>query len=105
MPLRMLRALGRNISDLIKTEVVVSAFTREVSKTLGILPIYITISSKTSLSSFFVIYSAAKYNILLGRNWIHANRCVSSSLHQFLLFWKAMKWSWCGQIDNPSWWL
>ena len=28
------------------------------------------------------------YNIFLGREWIHANWCVSSSLHQFLLFWK-----------------
>ena len=52
MPLRMLRALGRSISDLIETEVDVSTFTGEVSKTLGILPIDITISSKTSLSAF-----------------------------------------------------
>ena len=42
MPLRMLRALGRSINDLIETEVVVSAFTGEVSKTLGMLPINIT---------------------------------------------------------------
>ena len=43
MSLRMLRALERNISDLIETEVIVSTFTGEVSKTLGILPIDITI--------------------------------------------------------------
>ena len=42
MPLRMLRAFGRSINDMIETEVVVPAFTREVSKTLGILPIYIS---------------------------------------------------------------
>ena len=48
MPLRMLRALGMSISDLIEIEVVVSAFIGEVSKTLGILSIDITISSKTS---------------------------------------------------------
>ena len=53
----------------------------EVSKTLGILPIDITIGSKTALSAFFVIDSTANYNILLGRDWIHANWCVSSSLH------------------------
>ena len=35
-----------------------------------------------------MIDSIANYNILLGRDWIHANWCVSSSLHQFLLFWK-----------------
>ena len=87
----MLRALRRNVSDLIETEVVMSAFTKEVSKTLRILPIDITIGSKTSLSTFFMIDSIANYNILLGRDWIHANWCVTSSLHQFLLFWKGNK--------------
>ena len=88
MPLRMLRNLGKNVSNLIETEVAVSAFTGEISNTLGILPIDITIGSKTSLCAFFVIDSTANYNVLLGRDWIHANWCVSSSLHQFLLFWK-----------------
>ena len=53
IPLRMLRALGRSNNDMIEIEVVVSAFTREVSKTLGLLPINITIGSKTTLSTFF----------------------------------------------------
>ena len=63
MPLRMLRALGMSISDLVETEVVVFAFTREVSKTLGMLLINITIGNKTSLYAFFVIDSTANYNI------------------------------------------
>ena len=88
MPLRMLRALGRNIGHLIEIEVSVSTFTREISKTLSVLPIGITVGSKTSLLAFFVINSIANYNTLLGRDWIHANWCVSSSFHQFLLFWK-----------------
>ena len=88
MLLRMLRALGRSINDLIETKVVVSAFTGEVSKTLGILPIDITIGNKTALFAFFVIDSTTNYNILLWRYWIHANWCVSSSLYQFLLSWK-----------------
>ena len=88
MQLRMLRALRRSINYLIEIEVVVFAFIGEVSKTLGILPIDVTIDNKTTLSSFFVIDSIANYNILLGRDWIHANWCVLSSLHQFLLFWE-----------------
>ena len=88
MTLRMLRALGRSINDLIETKVVVSAFTGEVSTTLGILPIDITIGRKIALVAFFVIDTTANYNILLKRDWIHANWCVTSSLHQFLLFWK-----------------
>ena len=76
MSLRMLRTLGRGIGDLIKIEMSVSAFIREFSETLGILPIDITLGSKTSLSTFFVINSTANYNAFLGRNWIHANWCV-----------------------------
>ena len=88
IPLRMLRALGMSLNDMIETEVVMFVFTREVSNTLGILPIDITIGSKTALSAFFVIDSIANYNILLGRDWIPVNWCVSSSLRKFLLFWK-----------------
>ena len=88
MPLRMLKALGKGIKDLIEPKVSVSAFIREISKTLGVFPIDIIVGRKTSLSIFFVINSTANYNDLLGRDWIHANWCVTSSLHQFLLFWK-----------------
>ena len=73
MSLRMLRAMGRSIGDLIEIEVVMYAFTREVSKTLGILPIDITIGSKTTLSAFFMKDSIANYKIFLRRDWNHAN--------------------------------
>ena len=73
MPLRMLRALGRSIDDLIETKVSISAFTREISKPMGILPIDISMGIKTSLSDFFVINSTTNYNALLGSDWIHAN--------------------------------
>ena len=88
MPLRMLKALGRGIGDLIEIEVSVSTFIGEISKTLGILPIDITVGSKNSLSTFFVINTTANYNALLGRDYIHANSRVPSFFHQFLLFWK-----------------
>ena len=55
MSLRKLGALGRSINDLTEIEVVVSACTREVSKNLGILPIAITIGSKTAISTFFFL--------------------------------------------------
>ena len=73
MPLRMLRGLGRRINNLIETKVAMSAFIGEESKTLGILPIDITIDSEIALSTFFVIDSTINYNFLLRRDWIHAN--------------------------------
>ena len=67
-----------------------SVFSREISKTLGLLPIDINVGSKTSLSAFFffVINSTANYNVFLGIDWIHTKWCVLSSFHQFSLFWK-----------------
>ena len=41
--------------------------------TMGVLPIDIIVGSKTSLSAFFVINSTVNYNVLLGRDWTHAN--------------------------------
>ena len=39
------------------------------------------------MTAFFVVDSGASYNALLGRDWIHTNWCIPSTLHQFLIFW------------------
>jgi len=51
-------------------------------------PLEITVGTFTSLSAFFVVNTSAHYQALLGREWIHANLCVPSTLHPFLLLWK-----------------
>jgi hypothetical protein len=38
--------------------------------------------------AFFVVNTYSTYNALLGRDWIHFNWVVPSSLHQLLDFWK-----------------
>ena len=68
MPLRMLSALGIGIGNLIETKVTLLTFIREISKTLSVFHIDITMGSKTSLSAFFVINSIANYKSLLGRD-------------------------------------
>ena len=47
----------------------------------------LTIGSKTLLTTFFIIDGKRSYNLLLGRDWIHANCCVSSTMHQCLIQW------------------
>jgi hypothetical protein len=47
----------------------------------------LTIGSKTLSTSFFVAEVQGSYNLILGCDWIHANQCVPSSLHQFLVQW------------------
>ena len=79
--LRLLNALGKSEEDLISTDITVSVFIGEITGVSGVLPIEITIGSRRSLTAFFVVESSASYNALLGRDWIHANWCVLSSLH------------------------
>ena len=39
------------------------------------------------LTTFFVIDGKGSYSSLLGRDWIHANCCVPSTMHQCLIQW------------------
>jgi hypothetical protein len=45
------------------------------------------IGSKTLATAFFVVDVQGSYSLILRRDWIHANCCVPSSLHQFLIQW------------------
>jgi hypothetical protein len=45
------------------------------------------IGSKTLLTTFFVIEGKGAYSLLLGRDWIHANCCIPSTMHQQLIQW------------------
>ena len=47
----------------------------------------LTVGKKTITTAFFVVDSQGPYSALLGRDWIHANCCVPSSMHQCLIQW------------------
>jgi len=47
----------------------------------------LTIGNKTLPTTFFVISGKGAYNLLLGRDWIHANCCIPSTMHQCLVQW------------------
>ena len=47
----------------------------------------LTIGSKTLLTTFFVIDGKGSYSLLLGRDWIHVNYFVPSTMHQCLIQW------------------
>jgi hypothetical protein len=36
---------------------------------------------------FFIVEVQGNYSVILGHDWIHANHCVPSTLHQFLIQW------------------
>jgi hypothetical protein len=47
----------------------------------------LAIRSKTLATTFFVAETQGNFNLILGHDWIHANQCVPSTLHQFLIQW------------------
>jgi hypothetical protein len=38
-------------------------------------------------TAFFLAEVQGNYRVILGRDWIHANHCIPSTLHQFLIQW------------------
>jgi hypothetical protein len=47
----------------------------------------LVVGSKTVPTSFFITNSKSTYTVLLGRDWIHANCCIPSTMHQCLIQW------------------
>jgi hypothetical protein len=88
MPYSLYKKLGEIDEELIKTK-------RMVRGVGGGKPILttrfalmkLTIRNKTLATTFFVAEVQGSYNLILGHDWIQANRCVPSSLHQFLIQW------------------
>jgi len=87
MPYAMLRKLGKGSEDLTKTDMMLKDFEGIVSPTVGALCVDLTIGSKTLPTTFFVINGKGSYSLLFGRDWIHANCCIPSTMHQCLIQW------------------
>ena len=56
-------------------------------KTRGAINVELTIGSKPLLTTFSVIDGKGSYSLLLGRDWIHANCYIPSTMHQCLIQW------------------
>jgi hypothetical protein len=87
MPYSVLRRLGRSTEDLIKTNVTLSDFNGQAPEAQGLLNIDLLVGSKIIPTSFFIVSSKSTYTVLLRRDWIHANFCIPSTMHQCLIQW------------------
>ncbi|KAK1616172.1 hypothetical protein QYE76_021689 [Lolium multiflorum] len=74
-------------SDLIKTNVTLSDFNGQASDAQGVLNVDLTVGRKTIPTTFFIVDSKSTYAVLLGRDWIHANCCIPSTMHQCVIQW------------------
>jgi hypothetical protein len=87
MPYTILRKIGNSDEDLTQTDIMLVDFEGNVSPGQGGIYVELTIGSKTLPTAFFVIKGRGSYNLLLGRDWIHANCCIPSTMHQCIIQW------------------
>jgi hypothetical protein len=87
LPLSLFKKLSHVEGDLKRTNLSLSGFTGDPTEAKGIICKEVTIGSKTVPPAFFVVDVKGCYNVLLGWDWIHANECVPSTLHQCVIQW------------------
>jgi hypothetical protein len=88
MPYSLYRKLGKQDNELVKTNMTLSGVGTDSSiKAKGVTSAELTIGTKTLADAFFVADVEGNYNLILGRDWIHPNQCITSTLHQMLLLW------------------
>jgi hypothetical protein len=88
MPYSVFKKLQLDDGDLMKTNMVLNGFEGgEGVEAKGIISLELTVGSKTLATAFFVAEVQGNYNVLLGRDWLHANQCVPSTMHQQLVQW------------------
>ena len=88
MPYSVFNKLGLDEDDLMKTNMVLNGFEgKEKTEAKGVMSVELTVGSKTLATAFFVAEVQGNYNIILGRDWLHANQCMPSTLHQFFIQW------------------
>ncbi|CAL9011614.1 unnamed protein product, partial [Prunus brigantina] len=101
LPYSLMRKLDKSREDLIPSDVVMSSFVGDKSKTIGVLPLKIIVAHQTRVAASYVVESSVDYNILLGRDWIHQSGCIPSSLFQLLFFWDGQRVSICLADEKP----
>jgi hypothetical protein len=87
MPYSLYRKLGKQDDELVKTNMTLSSVgTDSLIKAKGVTSIELTIGT-THAIAFYVANVEGNFSLIIGRDWIHANQCVPSTLHQMLLQW------------------
>jgi hypothetical protein len=87
LPLSLYKKLGHIEGELKCSNLILSGFAHDPTEVKGIICKELTVGSKIVPTAFFVVDVKGCYNVLLGWDWIHANGCVPSTLHQCVIQW------------------
>jgi hypothetical protein len=88
MPYSMSKKLGRQDDELVKINLTLNGVGGgNPMEARGVVSMELTVGSKSLTTAFFIVEVQGNYSIILGHDWIHANICVPSTLHQFMIQW------------------
>ena len=79
------RKISKLPEELIQTNKTLRDYGDRSSEVSGVTTVEVTVGSKTLPTTFFLIEGRGSYSALLGSDWIHANCCVPSTMHQCLV--------------------
>jgi hypothetical protein len=81
------KKLGREDDELVKTNLTLNGVRSNPMEARGVISMELTVESKSLTTAFFVVEEQSNYSVILGRDWIHVNHYIPSTLHQFLIQW------------------
>jgi hypothetical protein len=87
MPYSIFKKIGREDDELMKTNLTLNGMGGNPMEARGVISMELTVGSKSLATTFFIIEVQGNYSVILGRDWIHTNHCIPSTLHQFLIQW------------------
>jgi hypothetical protein len=79
------KKLRREDDELMKIILTLNGVGVNPMEVRGVISMELTVGSKSLATSFFVVEVQGNYSVILGCDWIHANHCIPSTLHQFLI--------------------
>jgi hypothetical protein len=86
MPYSLFKKLDGMDEELIRTNMMVCGVGGgDPIGVKGVASMEVTVGSKTLATAFFVSEVQGNFSLILGCDWLHANQCVPSTLHQFLI--------------------
>jgi hypothetical protein len=85
IPYSVFKMLGSENDELAKTKLMLNGVEGNPMESRGIVSMELIVGSKSLATAFFVVEVQGNYSVILSRDWIHANHCVPSTLHQLLI--------------------
>jgi hypothetical protein len=81
------KKLGREGDKLMKINLTLNGVGGNSMEVGGVVSMELTVGSKSLATTFFIVKVQGNYSIIFGCDWIHDNRCIPFTLHQFLIQW------------------